>query len=333
MLTQLMALTKAQLKSKVQAIDASGVKGRDLRRKFQKIRNKQGGFTLLELLVVVAILAAIAGTATIMLQDTDRKASAGAHVAMMDELSKGIQTFRTMNNAFPDRWDSLLQSADGTLTGATPLQILSEDLTGSITQAATALSAAELSALGEAGIENVRVVNTTAEHGGVACGATRVAQQAMINNKANAVTAQNIYRPIAANGCGGEADAPLWTVANDVYTAGAANPMVWSAAANKRVNAHVSGETYNGAALTADDKLVAFGVGPDTTLFDPARNGALSNVPIYRHVEPDEYNRFIVLFKVSGTGVSDKAVFQAIVDGAGDTKDEELGELDGTRGT
>lgn len=327
MLTRLMALTKAQLKSKVQAIDASGVKGRDLRRKFEKIRNKQGGFTLLELLVVVAILAAIAGTATIMLQDTDRKASAGAHVAMMDELSKGIQTFRTMNNAFPDRWDSLLQSADGTLTGATELAILSSDLTGSITQAAAALSAAELSALGEAGIGNVRVVSTAL------CGATKDAQQALINNKANAITAQNIYRPEAANGCGGDTDAPLWTEVNDVYTAGAANPMLWNAAANKRVNAHVSGETYNGAALTADDKLVAFGVGPDTTLFDPARNGALSNVPVYRHVEPDEYNRFIVLFKVSGTGVSDKAVFQAIVDGAGDTKDEELGELDGTRGT
>lgn len=327
MLTRLMALTKAQLKSKVQAIDASAVKGRDLRRKFEKIRNKQGGFTLLELLVVVAILAAIAGTATVMLQDTDRKASAAAHVAMMDELSKGIQTFRTMNNAFPDNWDSLLQSADGTLTGALPLAILSEDLAGtdgSIEQATTALSAAELSALGEAGIKKVRVVSTTAEHGGVACGATRVTQQAMINNKANAVTAQNIYRPVAANGCGANTSAEL-TADSPV--------MLWKSAANLRVNAHMSGETVNGVTLTADDKLVAFGVGPDSTLFDPAYNGALSNVPVYRHVEPDEYNRFVVLFKVSGSGVSDKAAFQAIVDGAGDTKDEELGELDGTRGT
>ena len=38
----------------------------------------QRGFTLLELLVVVAILAAIAGTATIALQDTDMRASAAA---------------------------------------------------------------------------------------------------------------------------------------------------------------------------------------------------------------------------------------------------------------
>jgi hypothetical protein len=90
----------------------------------------------------------------------------------------------------------------------------------------------------------------------------------------------------------------------------------------------------DGVTLTADDKLVAFGAGSEATLFDPTKLGALSTSPIYRHVEPDEYNRFIVLFKVSGVGVnSGKALFQAIVDGAGDTKDEELGELDNVRNT
>ena len=328
MLTRLMALTKAQLKSKVQAIDASAVKGRDLRRKFEKIRNKQGGFTLLELLVVVAILAAIAGTATIMLQDTDRKASAGAHVAMMDELSKGIQTFRTMNNAFPDRWDSLLQSGDGSLTTATPLAILSDDLLGSIKQATTALTDPEMAALREVGIQHVRVVSTALipEDSTTACGDTKAKQQQLINDKANNVTAQNIYRPKAARGCGADSDAELYTYTAatqteaEKYAAAGSAPMMWTGSA-LRVNA------------TDGDRLVAFGVGPDSTLFDPTKYGALSNVPIYRHVEPDEYNRFIVLFKVAGAGVSGKAVFQAIVDGAGDTKDEELGELDNVRNT
>ncbi len=133
-LVNLMGLSKAELKTKIESIDASAVKGRGLRRKLETMKRKQGGFTLLELLVVVAILAAIAGTATTMLQDTDRKGAAAAHVAMMDELSKGIQTFRVLNQGnYPDKWDSLMRSADGTLTAATiATEILEGDATSGL---------------------------------------------------------------------------------------------------------------------------------------------------------------------------------------------------------
>lgn len=322
MLSKLMSMTGAELASTVQSIDTAAVKGRGLRRKFEALRSKkQSGFTLLELLVVVAILAAIAGTATVMLQDTDRKASAGAHVAMMDQLTKAINEYRTMNNAFPTRWDSLLQNNSNSLTGAAALPILSSDVMGSI--AVGALTAGDISALTGAGITSLRLVDT-----GATCGATQATQQAAINNKGNDITAQNIYRIPSANGCGFVADL-------DLSAAAAADAvMVWNSSELHRVNAYVSGDVVDGVALTADDKLVAFGVGNDSSLFDPTKYGALSNAPIYRHVEPDEYNRFIVLFKTSGVGVQGgKATFQAIVDGAGDTKDEELGELDNVRNT
>lgn len=79
---------------------------------------------------------------------------------------------------------------------------------------------------------------------------------------------------------------------------------------------------------------MVFGVGPDSSLFDPENIGALSNVPVYRHVESWQYNRFLVLFNLgSSLTPNGKATFQAIIDGAGDTKDEELGELDNIRAT
>ncbi len=168
-------------------------------------------------------------------------------------------------------------------------------------------------------IKNLRMVDT-----GATCGDTLTTQQAAINDKTNDITAQNIYRIPTANGCGLADDAPI--------IAGAPL-MLWSAAGNKRVNAFNLNDVVDGETLAADDKLVAFGVGPDSSLFRPDIIGALSNVPVYRHVQPDEYNRFVVLFKVSGVGINGQATFQAIVDGAGDTKDEELGELDNVRAT
>ena len=76
-------------------------------------RKNQEGFTLLEMLVTVGIMAAVAGTATIALQDTTARASAAAHVAHMDELNEGIMTFRVLRgNAYPNNFDSLLATSD-----------------------------------------------------------------------------------------------------------------------------------------------------------------------------------------------------------------------------
>ena len=319
MLNKLLAMTKAELKSKIQSIDASAVKGRALRRQLAGMKKKEGGFTLLELLVVVAILAAIAGTATIMLQDTDRKGAAAAHVAMMDELSKGIQTFRVLNaGQYPNNFDSLLHNATNVLVGATNAGVISGDLAGNMTLGA--LTAADVTALSEVGITTARVIDPAAIPDGAAAGdcADGTTIAALLVSKKSNVTPQNIFRPATANGCGYATDAPIAaTGAAYVWGDGTTNNL-----ANQRVNAPV------------DAKLIAFGVGPDSSLFNPATIGALSNVPVYRHVANTEYNRFIVLWNVGSTAVpAGQATFQAIIDGAGDTKDEELGEVDNVRKT
>jgi len=349
MLTQLMAMTQAQIKSRIESLDVSSVQGRGLRRKFEKIRARQGGFTLLELLVVVAILAAIAGTATIMLQDTDRKGAAAAHVAMMDELSKGIQTYRVLNNAYPDVWDSLFASATGVLTGASPLAIISEDLYDSATPAnidEDVFIDDDITALRTVGITRVRVVDESATPEGFLTAVRTCANSkdddgigGLIRSKLSNVTAQNIFRTAEANGCGA-ADNVQFEVGDPV--------MVW-VGDPQRVGVPI-GATSSHTATDNRNKLIAFGIGPDSTLFSPSQLGAMSTTPVYRHVASDEYNRFIVLFNVNptkivhsiddtGTGSDDEqaaggqAIFQAIIDGAGDTKDEELGEFDSVRPT
>lgn len=317
MLSRLMGKKDAEIQAIVANVDAAAAP-RGLRRKFEKIRSKkQGGFTLLELLVVVAILAAIAGTATIMLHDTDKKAFAAAHVAMMDELSKGILSFQQLNaGKYPNAWDSLMSNATGVLDAtATPSILLNEGLADNLAQ--HVLSTDEFDALKAVGITELRVLNEAAtgipDQGTLTCANTEAGIRALINSKANNVTSQNIYRSPASNGCGNAA-----TIADGNAL------LAWDQAQNERVNAK------------ATDVLIAFGVGPDSTLFQSANYGALTNTPIYRHVEGNEYNRFVALFNVTSDSTkptNGKATFQAIVDGAGDTKDEELGEFDNVRPT
>lgn len=316
MLKKLMGQSKAQLQSLVQSIDANAIQNSALRRKLAGLKRKDGGFTLLELLVVVAILAAIAGTATIMLQDTDRKGAAAAHVAMMDELSKGIQTFRVLNQGlYPNNFDSLLKNGTNVLTGATSLSgFVNTDLLANLT--AGTYTAAEVNALAEVGITTAKVIDTTADAntatfpGDCSTGANILT---MLLSKTSDATPQNIFKDSATgNGCGFAAGAPIAS-GDAVYR--------WTGG-ETRVNAQ------------AGEQLIAFGVGPDSSLFNPSIIGSLSNVPVYRHTAPGEYNRFVVLFNAGTVAApAGQATFQAIIDGAGDTKDEELGEVDNIRKT
>lgn len=304
----------------------------------------QRGFTLLELLVVVAILAAVAGTAAIALKDTDARASAAAHVAMMDELNKGIQTYRVLQrNELPDRLDSLM-AADGTLGGAataTSLEILGFDVgedaadigDGAVPGVLTPEIQEQLVA---GGITTLRYVNTGATLPGYtgvgSCANTSTGLRALVNSRTNDVVAGNVFLSPAANGCG--YDVPL----NSGDTPPDLAVLFW-AGGTERLTGQIdpvgAGSDYNADTNFA---YLLTGIGPASTLFDTNRIGGMTTVPVYRHVKPDEYNRFIAVWNVgtydSGAiVVRDQVELVTIIDGALDTKEEELGEWDGTRST
>lgn len=304
--------------------------------------------------MVVAILAAIAGTASIALQDTDARASAAAHVTMMDELNKGIRTYRVLNkNQYPNRFDSLLERADaGTVSAANAFAGGALGAPTSVLGFEDSISTVELNALVLAGMQGIGINNLTyisnedrasadLDGNGTTTDCLSANIQSTIASRSNAVVANNIFMTNAANGCG--IDIPL--LATDRVA-------VWEGGYERVLGG--DGIQYDATALTTDGTdiltgvpgapvLMAVGLGPSSNLFNANEIGGMTTVPVYRHVSELQYGRFVALFEIgtvpavpaAGTdfGITDQVNLVAIVDGAGDTKEEELGEWDGTRNT
>lgn len=336
-------------------INASSIDNEHVAKRVAKLqaRRKQGGFTLLELLVVVAILAAIAGTATIALQDTDARASAAAHVAMMDELNKGIRTYRVLNgNSYPNGFDSLIEVDDVALANPELLEVLAiEDIV------ADDITSVQMGRLAEVGLSSFNyVANDQDPAGDGDCTDTNIG--ALIGSRQNAVVAGNIFMSANGNGCGVRADF-VADINNDGDTtpnddgfaitsqAAGADPVTAAAAiatlpiatwngGAERLTGQAEAGAFNDAGNTV---FMATGVGPASSLFAANSLGGMTSTPAYRHVSGTEYNRFIALWDIGeydGAGaiiMGDQPALTTIVDGAGDTKDEELGEWDGTRNT
>ncbi len=344
------------LTQKFNAIQASDIADTELKSKFLKLKAaKQTGFTLLELLVVVAILAAIAGTASIALQDTDARASAAAHVAMMDELNKGIRTFRVLNkNSLPTNFDSLISTttaADG-VAGAAKLSISAID-----DIALMAVTDDVGGILHGGGITSLRYVYTPADTAKAVAAGMDPADtgdcsdiKGLIESRGNAVVAGNIFLSPAANGCGYSASFSSGA-ADDDYAAPTAQPVIaiWTGGAERVIGQ--AGQAFDAtqiattanaisAGVAGAPVLMAVGLGPSSNLFNANDLGGMTTVPVYRHVSESDYNRFVALFNIGTVGAggkdivaADQVALTAIVDGAGDTKEEELGEWDGTRNT
>lgn len=171
--------------SKFRSADVSMIKDADMRAKAQKLQNKQGGFTLLELLVVVAILAIIAGAVISSLDGQEELAAQKTTVHTMAALEQSLQVYRVSEKRrLPAELDSLICS-DGVqddytmtpaqLTGSTNNIALSDGtnasniarvnggLTGDMYDSLVIanVTSGALSAMEDEGLTSLRYVNYT----------------------------------------------------------------------------------------------------------------------------------------------------------------------------
>lgn len=295
----------------------------------------QTGFTLLEMLVTVAIIATVAGTTAITLKDSDVRSAAAVHVSIMDGLNEGVRRYNILNHHLPTRFDSLLQ-ADSISAGVSANTLNNPQLYSQLVVnnlAMVTLSDAVVEDLHKAGINKLLYVATDQNPQGV--GDCQNIQD-LINDKRNKVVAGSVYSSETANGCGKSLSlksgdkVAIWTGAYERIFGGGGGG-----------SSGAMGVDSNDLVVTAQKDtpvLLAVGAGPGSSLFDSNSLGGLSTTPVYRNVLAHEYNRFILLFKI-GVFNTDGSInshptgveFTTVVSGAGYSSQEELGVFDGNR--
>lgn len=155
---------------KFRAADFSGLKDEALRTKAQKLQAKQGGFTLLELLVVITLLATLATAALVAYEGIGENAQDVASANNILAAESSIRNYRAVENVYPNQWDNLA-NLDGTTPGTTGTEPLLADATKAFlgqwvtTPAATLAGGtvleAVVQALGAVGIDELQTLDET----------------------------------------------------------------------------------------------------------------------------------------------------------------------------
>ncbi len=93
--------------SKFRSADVSIIKDDATRAKAQKLQAKQGGFTLLELLVVITLLATLATAALVAYDGIGENARDASAATALTTLEGTLRNYRVIEGEYPEQFDSL----------------------------------------------------------------------------------------------------------------------------------------------------------------------------------------------------------------------------------
>ncbi|WP_292957328.1 MULTISPECIES: prepilin-type N-terminal cleavage/methylation domain-containing protein [unclassified Neptuniibacter] len=353
--------------AKFMKADLSQVKDTELRAKGEKLQSKQGGFTLLELLVVVAILAIIAGSVIASLDGKEEGAAQATAVHTMATLESGLKVFETTEKrTLPEELESMIcvggfdTSVNGELTldtddlstaaaaaillgnGVNTSNVarihggLTEDKHSALTVEPILQTTEVFGTLQDAGLTSLRYTTLTL--------CNDVAGDLILNDDAgtavNDVALVDVTKPNLVF------RDPVFEGDEWEYGAGAAVDLTTTLAAESVPIAFHTEPEEIGA--DDDDIVAVFGIGPDSSL----TNEIIGRAPSDGNVGPDKYGHFTLAVvvgeceggieedgtgSVSGTDCTDPANWDsddgvrvlAVLDGGGDAYDDEIAEAKG----
>ena len=299
----------------------------DVKKSGYFLRYQNGGFTLLELLIVVGILAIVGAGVITAYDGLDKKAAKGKATYEIGALDSTMRVYRSINGAFPDTFDSMGVDDDGTGADAVArLNSLNDSLRGKI--GVLTLTADMVASLGEAGITELRYIdgsaydNTAFSAGGGSVGIpNRVFDNPTRGEGYSVALAAGVQvMAIESTGAGGSIDGEGGAPAD-----------------SERLR------DIAGLDETLLHAVVAVGIGNNSSLIKPDSDfaGGLSEAPTYPDVAQDQYSRYIALFHVATDDDADgafaaaetfgRARFLGVLDTKGDWLDEEFAEFTGQK--
>ncbi|MEZ0229271.1 MAG: type II secretion system protein [Planctomycetota bacterium] len=262
-------------------------------------RAARRGFTLLELIVVVAILVALAGLIVTKLDIFQNKAEKASAAIQCRDMNRMIQVFRGTTNLYPDRWDSLVDRTGGTPVLKQPqlpggLPGLDPGLVGGLPTGAStklALLPAALTA-GQARSLNRIGITTVLDHDGVLTPTTNYGNGFSLSNAIDGA-ADDVFATINA------ADSSGQRILNAIYPTLPIPPA-----------------TTPVVTVPSDRILVVFGLGRYCTLVGSnLQSSNLTEAPVYPYESNQYYDRYLAVFEAYNSGGAARLVIVLGADG------------------
>ncbi|MHC4939063.1 MAG: type II secretion system protein [Planctomycetota bacterium] len=301
------------------------------------------GFTLLELLIVVAILAIIGGGILIAYDELDDRVAEGVAAHTLAGLDGGIRNYTAASRAAPNNLDSLWaadypadpEDAGTALTGAERVAILPSNLgPGGTKVLDITLNQAQLDALNAAGITHLRYVDVKGND--------------LANPDPDVPGASVTLDVPNADGVAATVGALLRTdIPSRLFETprpgnnrnrgrgfakriGVGDPvMQWNG------DRSGGGGYYDNTKLGAakDDVLLVFGLGNDASCVGSSSSRVqMAAAPVFGKVLPHRYARYLVVYNVGPLGAEfDKARLQVVMNTHGDFIDEMIAEHSGQK--
>jgi prepilin-type N-terminal cleavage/methylation domain-containing protein len=324
----------------------------------KNMKNKQGGFTLLELLVVVGIMAIIGGALISSFGGQETKAARGVatqaiagvesairtHAVVEGELPSGLEALACvpfiLNNAYDaaaygaltvvptvlGTGDSAAEDSAYVYGGESNLASVGGGMGLKVANkfTLTAIAADGVTALTEAGIQTVRYGIAAACDNDPA--STQTVAIGTVSGEIGGGTLVALDIPGQAFEDPRPDGLTAWKNRGLGFSAPLAATMplmVWKAGT----------DGYNNKKLGAAefDQLIGLGVGASSDLVGNA-NSPFAKAPFYGQVGKDKYSHYIALINIGPVGFEfDVAFVQAVVDARGDFLDEEIAEFQGQK--